>query len=425
VLYAITFTFFLAGAYWSGLYGFLPTALLTWLNWPVHLPAQRLMTALNIVPIGNNAYVSQNCYVAVIALLGALVWVGLDRKREHEGRVYGLFRVLVRYVLAVGILAFGHSKIPPMHGFGQPGPIDWVTPFGEKSRGVFIFFWLNCSPLYQTFTGVAEMGSVFLLFFRRTTTLGALIAIASMTHVALINYEFGSQSPVAAANFIFMAALLLAPELKRLAGAFLFNRETIPPPIHFTTFPARWRPLLIGLKVFLIAFWLRPGIVEDWGHWKDYHSESPLRGVYRVESFTRDGRLEPLAFESPTRWRTVAIDNVANRMMVRSVNDSSAIYDFSPSPWPRDFEKQASETASPQGTLTLKREMHQGEKATEMDATLQYARLAPGQLLLEGELDGATLSAHLQRIPSVSFPLFNRHWWVGDESIPDENRDTR
>jgi hypothetical protein len=37
--------------------------------------------------------------------------------------------------------------------------------------------------------------------------------------------------------------------------------------------------------------------------WADYGYLSPLRGVYRVESFTRNGSSEPLAYESETLAR--------------------------------------------------------------------------------------------------------------------------
>lgn len=43
---------------------------------------------------------------------------------------------------------------------------------------------------YAMFTGFGKSIGAFLLFFRRTTTLGALILIAVLSNVALLNYVF-------------------------------------------------------------------------------------------------------------------------------------------------------------------------------------------------------------------------------------------
>lgn len=80
-------------------------------------------------------YIQFFCY-AVVALLAAVVWSILDRKREQYESLHEWLRVLVRYTLASGMLWYGIGKIFPEqfaavdlnHGFGR-----LIEPYGQLS----------------------------------------------------------------------------------------------------------------------------------------------------------------------------------------------------------------------------------------------------------------------------------------------------
>ena len=74
-----------------------------------------------------------------------------------------------------------------------------------------------------------------------------------------------------------------------------------------------------------MALILLPPIVRNFTMVGDVKSKSPIYGVYKVDTFSRNGQVEPAVYESSRCWQTVAVGNYAERLMVRTMNGSGRI----------------------------------------------------------------------------------------------------
>ena len=117
----------------------------------------------------------------------------------------------------------------------QPGPVDWVTWFGEFTARDIMEFGLGYGPIYQSYIGLEHVVAGLALMWRRTTTLGALLSMVVMGHAAMLltgfnhggtRLDFGLAGP--AGHFTLMAIIILAPDWRRLQ-AFLLNRTAAAP----------------------------------------------------------------------------------------------------------------------------------------------------------------------------------------------------
>src|SRR5919202_3088501 len=68
--------------------------------------------------------------VALIALAGAVIWTLRDQKRTEYNELYYWLRVIVRYRLAIGVLAYGFIKLFPMQA-PLPSISNLNTAYGD------------------------------------------------------------------------------------------------------------------------------------------------------------------------------------------------------------------------------------------------------------------------------------------------------
>lgn len=74
--------------------------------------------------------------IAFIALVGTIVWTIRDQKRINYDQLYYWLRVIVRYRLAVAVLAYGFIKLFPMQA-PLPSLSNLNTPYGEFTAWSF------------------------------------------------------------------------------------------------------------------------------------------------------------------------------------------------------------------------------------------------------------------------------------------------
>ena len=115
----------------------------------------------------------------VLALFGAIVWSILDRKRPQYRKALYWLIVWVRYYLAVVAIGYGMAKVIKTQ-FPFPSLARLLEPYGESSPMGLAWTFMGYSTAFNWFTGLGEVIGGFLLFFRRTTTIGALILITVM-----------------------------------------------------------------------------------------------------------------------------------------------------------------------------------------------------------------------------------------------------
>lgn len=274
-------------------------------------------------------------FIAVVALVGALIWVLLDRKRNSYSQLYYWLTVVVRYYAAFTMLTYGFVKVFKLQ-FPFPDPWRLLEPYGDSSPMGLAWTYMGYSQGYNYFTGGAEVLGGLLLLFRRTTTLGAMVTFAVMGHVMAMNYSFDIPVKLLSTMMVVMALFLMAKDMRRLYYFFFANKTA--PPSDITPPVIRKKALrisLIVLKVLIVGYGVGTMAYESASSldlYGDKAPKTPLWGIYNVESFVRNNdTIAPLQTDS-TRWKQVIVGGYRGypRVHVKGMNDSLRSYVFKP-----------------------------------------------------------------------------------------------
>ncbi|HEY2031824.1 MAG TPA: hypothetical protein VGH20_21685 [Myxococcales bacterium] len=333
----------------------------------------------------------QNLLALMLAAAGAAVWSFFDRAETSDARLHEWVRLIVRIELAVVLLDYGAGKVIKAQ-FPDPWLWRMLEPYGDSSPMGLLWTFVGVSKPYSMFTGAVEMLSGALLLLPRVTTLGAIFSVAALTNILALNLAYDVPVKLYSANLLLLALFLLAPELRRLADVFLFDRGT-PAPVRAGLFGSRtlnraMTICLILFGVYLAQLTLRDArnVVRTGG---DESPKPALYGIYSVDKMTIDGVEHPPLFTDPLRWRRITIE----RYLVGIV--------------PADGPVQRFEAETFEATRIL--HLTRGEN-TPID--LHYEVPSPGRLSVTGSVDGKQIVAELTRLPTTAFRLTSRgfHW---------------
>jgi hypothetical protein len=320
----------------------------------------------------------------VIAVVVAVVWSLLDRRarklRLSDATLSRWLRVYVRYSLAFTMLGYAFAKIFYLQ-FPFPTAGRLVERVGEMSPMGLLWTFMGYSRAYNVFCGGAEALGGALLFFRRTTTLGALLLITALANVLVLNLCYDVPVKLGSAHYLALAVYLCAPDLRRLAGVLLWNRATAPANLSWPETTPWARRARIGAKIAALA--CTAYSISQMAGERTALPPSPLGGAYDVEAFTSTGEPRPVA------WRSVA--SAYGRVTIRPATGDA-----------RRFELRVDEA---------KGEIELTEQADAGPTRLAFTR--EGDVLtLRGTFDGAAIEARLRHLDESRWPLLSRgfHW---------------
>jgi uncharacterized membrane protein YphA (DoxX/SURF4 family) len=363
-------------------------------------------------------------YQICIALIPALIWLAIDRKRKHEELTHEIARVVTRYALIVIFASYGFEKIVGGQGLWAYEPKYIASPYGDLWAGPTLMTWLGYSTVYEHFAAWVELSACLLLAFRRTTTIGALLYLAALLNVWVVNTGYTDLiTMMTPLYFMPMPLFLLAPQMRRLAQYFLGGGRSDPSVVGWLTPATWWYWGGIVLKALVIPWILWTYIDGHIDLARDYYRRTPLAGVYRVDRFERNGVEEPLAYESPTRWRDVAIGRVAEDITVYTVDDTRITYVTAPggiAQWRGEIAaSQVKLTSGNQGDLDVtgrlehSRGFASGRIERQNFGRLHFTRTG-NIVTLDGIIDGAVVRAQLRRMDTKNMPFFKTRWYEND-----------
>ncbi len=154
----------------------------------------------------------------VLAIALALVWTALDRRRARPAALVRALRFYVRLFLGTSLLLYGVDKLIPAQ-MSAPLPSRLLQPVGEMSPMGLLWTFMGSSPAYEMFAGAAETLAGLLILWRRTATLGALVAIGAMAHVVMLNFCYDVPVKLLSSHLLLLSVALAWPELPRLFAA--------------------------------------------------------------------------------------------------------------------------------------------------------------------------------------------------------------
>lgn len=342
-------------------------------------------------------YVLLLCFL-ILATLITLTWSLLDRRRPNYAALQEWLRVYLRFVLCATMIAYGSFKVIKTQ-FPGPTPYDLLEPYGEASPMGLLWTFMGFSLPYNVFTGIAEMGAGILLGFRRTTTLGALLAIAVLGNVVMLNFSYDVPVKLYSVHLLVMAVLVLLPDMSRLIAFFLLDHP-VPNARASTLFSRPGLNRAAGWlgRVYVVAMvmvFLVTG-VQGYKSYGDGAPKPPLYGIYEVSTFIRNGdTLPPLTTDS-MRWRRLIV-SYPGRLSIRSMSDST---------W-----RFLAEVDTTKGLLQLR-----PREDSTTRYSLSYARPDSVHLTLTGAWAKDSVHVEMVRRDEGNFLLLNRGFhWINEE----------
>jgi hypothetical protein len=330
----------------------------------------------------------------VLALVWSVLQWGLVRwkpKWRPDLWLEGLVRVLVRFFLVEMLFGHGFAKVFPLQ-FSPPSTYRLTEQVGDLSPVGLLWTFMGFSPAYEIFTGAVEVLGGLLLTTRRTTLLGALVTMAAMAQVFVLNMCFDVPVKLYSFHYVVMAFFLAAPELPRFVRVLVLGRSVEP----------LWLPPRLGSKIcdritlvfrtLLVAGLLAGQIQGGYKQWQAAYGRPPVPvgGRWHVVSLKVDGK-EPSQGD-PLKWTWLEFTN-------------GTILRMSSATPPLPAYRMTWNTESKELSLTK-------VIGPISSAKLTYDLPEPDRMELRGTMDGKTLAASLHRAPEKIYPLTTRgfHW---------------
>jgi hypothetical protein len=292
------------------------------------------------------------------------------------------------------MFVYGMSKVIPLQ-MSFPHLTKLLEPFRAFSPMGVLWSSIGASPAYEIFAGSAETLAGMLLIFPRTAMLGALVCLADMTQVFMLNMTYDVPVKLFSFHLILMALFLLVPEFQRLADFLFRNRSVGPstqPPLFYTRRASR---IALASQILFGLWLLGMNVYNGWIAWHMYgggRPKSPLYGIWDVDQLAIDGRLRSPLLIDYGRWRRAVFD-FPETMTFQRMDDSFAGYSTS--------------INTHDNTIALTKNSDKSWKAN-----FTFQRLAKDQLILDGNMDSHKIHMQLRLLDRDKFMLVNRgfHW---------------
>lgn len=132
--------------------------------------------------------------------------------------------IYTRYYVGTILVSYGVAKF--QNQFSTPDFYILENNVGSMSPMGLLWVFMGYSYGYTIFTGLVEILTGYLLLFRRTSIFGALLGIAVMLQVWILNMTFDIPVKIASFHYALFCLFIAWPHLKRIY-LFFFTNTTV------------------------------------------------------------------------------------------------------------------------------------------------------------------------------------------------------
>lgn len=184
-------------------------------------------------------------------------------------------------------MLFTYGAIKQIHAQMPPPTLNkLMQPLHEFSPMGLAWTFLGFSKGYNIFMGIVEI-SALLLLFRKTTTIGALITMATSINIMTVNYFFDVPVKMLSTALFVFSLFLLLPNLKILYSFFIQGKPAELALISKPIYRKKWiNNLLIGLKILLIGVFIfsqAKYLIDSKKMIAQYFKKSIITGIFKVD----------------------------------------------------------------------------------------------------------------------------------------------
>ena len=336
----------------------------------------------------------------LFSLIAVIIWSVLDRRRGSYNKLLYWQEVYIRYYLAFFMIVYGFMKVIKLQ-FSAPGLSSLLLPLGTKSPMGLAWTFMGLSDTYTIFSGFCEVLAASFLLYRKTRTLGALIAFGVMLNVFLMNMSYDIPVKIFSFRLVVLAGFLVALDYKRLLNLFILNRATLPQS-SLPHFPMRWANTTTTI-VKLVAIVGGVGFmifnnIQDKAMYGDTAPKPAMYGIYEIDTFIRNNDTIPAILNDTIRWRYLVIE----RESVNIFHMKTSQYD--------DLDYFEVKTDS------IKKEMvfSNYDDSTKV-GSLRYSKMGKNKYTFKGVLKNDSIELHTIRTDEKDYMLTNRGFrWVSE-----------
>lgn len=331
-----------------------------------------------------------------IAIAGAFVWQQFDKKNFAK-KLFNWFIVFVRYYLALQMLVYGFAKVFKWQ-FYLPEPNTLFTTIGNNYKDILYWSTIGVSRTYSVFTGLCELLAALLLLFSRTTLLGALITLAIMVNVLLLNVCFDISVKLYSMFLIFLSLLLIVPFAKNLYHFFVLQQPTQLSDKENLQLIVKGKNILPYLK-WLVVFVLLIDSLAMYFKENNFNDDKVARpflhGAYNVINFVRNNDTIPPLLTNDDRWKRVFVHR-RGYLITQLMNDEM-----------KDYELAID---------TVRKEFLFNRNEDSLVHLLQYKLVGDTTIILNGKFYTDSINVILQKINWKNLPLIKNDFsWTIDE----------
>jgi hypothetical protein len=265
------------------------------LSWPIstcarivaskifHLQPERMHWFTGDSPLGWIAFL---CILS-LASVAAAIWSGLSEWRGSPKDYNGAFAWLLlflRFTLAFTLLYYGFGKIYPLQ-FPTLDLAGLTATYGDSTPQEVLWRFMGASRLYASFGGVLEVVAGTLLMFRRTSTLGAMLATAVMLNVSILDISYGVPVKLYAMQLCALSLFLLLPDMLPLWRMLVLREPAQLKGVWIA--PWQRKSLRITSHVLQVFVLLATLLTTGWRAREEFRASSPrtsIRGVWQIEA---------------------------------------------------------------------------------------------------------------------------------------------
>lgn len=185
------------------------------------------------------------------AFIFSILWLLIDKyalKKTYS--IKALTQTCLRYYLGITMLHYGLAKVFS-YQFGSIDISGLESTFGELSPMGLMWTYLSYSKTVTVFAGWLEAIGAILLFFRKTTFIGAVLTLVAIGNVVLWDIGYGVSVTFYAIFLLILTLILLATQLRSLIDYFVLGRTSKAIVYEPFSLRQKFRKIATGVKTLI------------------------------------------------------------------------------------------------------------------------------------------------------------------------------
>ena len=134
-----------------------------------------------------------------------------------------IIHTTITFFLAFFLLKYGADKIFK-HQFYDAEPNTLFTPVGHLSKDILFWTSMGSSYSYNLFMGIIEIIPAFLLLWKRTRMLGAIISVGVLGNILVLNYSFDITVKLLS-SLLFLSSIYILSKYFNLLWSVLISNQ--------------------------------------------------------------------------------------------------------------------------------------------------------------------------------------------------------